>query len=257
MMRHDGTAISENVMNNVDAVIRKIHHSKKLWKEMKRYSRDSDGDGVSFLMGINSRTGVPYACMARPLIAELYFAYREHFMKTNNMQLKGNKYTNIKITINTQDQELGRVMTNIGDAMIWSGGSHVGGEHEQTGPAPRIVNVWGRPWEFNRKYEHRLLNFEGTRWTVMYFSAARARATQPYALWMMDSVATGGLIPTVDHQEEEVINNTAETEMSVSKQDVKWPPWKDAPRDARGLPLPLQPEDLGPEDKWKVIPVTN
>ena len=55
----------------------------------------------------------------------------------------------------------------------------------------------------------------------MYFSAARARATQPYALWMMDSVATGGLIPTVDHQEEEVINNTAEAEMSVSKQDVK------------------------------------
>ena len=141
MMRNDGTAISENVMNNVDAVIRKIRHSKKLWRELKRYSRDSDGDGVSFLMGINSRTGVPYACMARPLIAELYFTYREHFMKANNSQLKGNKYTNIKITINTQEQELGKVMTNIGDAMIWSGGSHVGGEHEQTGPAPRIVNI--------------------------------------------------------------------------------------------------------------------
>ena len=35
MMRHDGTAISENVMNNVDAVIRKIRYNKKLWKELK------------------------------------------------------------------------------------------------------------------------------------------------------------------------------------------------------------------------------
>ena len=93
---------------------------------------------------------------------------------------------------------------------------------------------------------------------IEYFSWSKVRATQPYAAWMMDSVAAGGLMPSTDSNQKDrgAINNIEGT-MDVCHQDKKYPPWKGQEVDERGLPLPMQPKDQGFEGKWHVNKATD
>ena len=92
---------------------------------------------------------------------------------------------------------------------------------------------------------------------IEYFSWSKVRATQPYAAWMMDSVAAGGLMPSTDsNQKDQGAINNIEGTMDICHQDKKYPPWKGQEVDERGLPLPMQPKDQGFEGKWHVSKVT-
>ena len=92
---------------------------------------------------------------------------------------------------------------------------------------------------------------------IEYFSCSKVRATQPYAAWMMDSVAAGGLMPSVDRdQEDQGVIDNVEVTMDICHQD-KYPPWEGQEVDERGLPLPMQPKDQGFEGKWHVNKATD
>ena len=90
-------------MGAVSAITEEIKKNRKLWGELRKYSRERDGTGVSFLIGINPRSGVPFECMSRPLIGKLWLAIREHFLRCNIEKLKGDKFTNIRVSIESED----------------------------------------------------------------------------------------------------------------------------------------------------------
>ena len=74
---------------------------------------------------------------------------------------------------------------------------------------------------------------------------------------MMDSVALGTLVERPDPLDLPQVHRTGEeTEMPIKHSDHKYPPWKDREVDEHGMPLPMQPKDLGHDGKWKVAPAT-
>ena len=73
----------------------------------------------------------------------------------------------------------------------------------------------------------------------------------------LDSVASSALWSLDEKPQAGVSMNTAAVDTTKSNSDTVYPPWRDAPRDSRGLPCPMQPKDLGPDEKWRVIPATD
>jgi len=166
--------------------------------------------------------------MSRPLIGKLWLAIRENFLRCNIEKLKGDKFTNTRVSIESEDADNRVSPRDVGGAMIFVGGTHMGGLLHTNGPTERTVDVWGKPSQIDRKYPHGWGKCRGSRWMIEYISWSKVRATQPYAAWMMDSVAAGGLMPSVgrDQEDQGVINNVEGT-MDICHQDKKYPPWKE------------------------------
>ena len=101
--RNDGKEVDAVTMGAISAITAEIKKNKKLWGELRKYSRERDGIGVSFLMGINPRSGVPFECMSRLLVGKLWLAIREHFLRCNIEKLKGDKFTNVRVSIESED----------------------------------------------------------------------------------------------------------------------------------------------------------
>jgi hypothetical protein len=89
----------------------KIMNNRKLMAKLGGMSLPEDGgaandgapEGVSFLMGISHMTGVPFSIMHDPTIADLWMVLRDMFLTINQGRVKGNKLTNIKISIASRD----------------------------------------------------------------------------------------------------------------------------------------------------------
>ena len=60
-----------------DLLIRKVGNNGHLRKRYQAISREKDKPGISFLMGINPRTGVPYSAINRPEVAMLWMHMHE------------------------------------------------------------------------------------------------------------------------------------------------------------------------------------
>jgi len=102
-------------MGKVDSIMQRIRGDESLMQQLKGYSRPEDGPGVSFLVGVNPRTGVPYALMTQPLIAELWLAIRERFEELNKGRLGQSKLTNIKVEIDVPGREGRQLRGDFGD----------------------------------------------------------------------------------------------------------------------------------------------
>ena len=95
---------------------------KRTLNEVYSADRAKNPDGVSFLMGINPRTGVPYACMQEPAIAKLWMMLRDNFIDINQSRAKGSRLTNIKVAINSQNTERCTYGSDLGESQVIVGG---------------------------------------------------------------------------------------------------------------------------------------
>mmetsp|Transcript_2920 Transcript_2920/g.8561 ORF Transcript_2920/g.8561 Transcript_2920/m.8561 type:complete len:465 (+) Transcript_2920:3-1397(+) len=189
--------LSNALMRRLNRIIlRDIYQNRGLMKYLSKMTLDSDKPGVSFLMGICPRTGVPYACMQRPEIAKLWLEVRELFVKANLSRNRDSRLTSLKVCINSRDLETREYRHDLGDALRFSGGTHVGGDTVIEGEEP--ISTWGRIREINRRVPHKTLEYTGDAWTVTMFSDYRCRSTQPFAKMMLDSVANGTLVERED-----------------------------------------------------------
>ena len=150
--------------------------------------------GISFIMGISPNTGIPYACMNIPEIAKLWWFLREQFMLHDRSKIKGNKLTNIRVTINSADCKETRRTRDLGSAIHISGGTHVGGEWQKKEPEEREMQTWGKWTAVDRRDLHSVSEKFGQSWGLTFFSDFKCRYTQPYAVPMMDTVASGVLL---------------------------------------------------------------
>ena len=71
-------------------LFRDIFSKKRLRQKLARMSLDEDEPGVSFLMGIDKRTGVPYTGINEPAIAQLWMHLREEFQRLDSGRPRGN-----------------------------------------------------------------------------------------------------------------------------------------------------------------------
>jgi len=46
-----------------------------------------------------------------------------------------------------------------------------------------------------------------------------------------------------------IVNSSVDSEMEIKHSDHKYPPWQSRDVDEHGMPLPLQPKDLGHDGK--------
>ncbi|EGB03116.1 hypothetical protein AURANDRAFT_68290 [Aureococcus anophagefferens] len=210
-----GKSMPMKWMRRVDQLlIQNIFSNKRLYQRLKRISFPEDGAGISFVMGINCNTGVPYSCMNELAIGKLWMFLRDSFMEADQ----------------------GRAI----------GGIHVGGHISTKEPDQEHV-TWGILTSLDRRDGCGIGQWTGCQmWSLTYYSDYRNRQSQRFAMFMMDSVANGAIIGMNEKQEQsEVFRTNEDSEMGVDHTDHKYPPWKDAKRDERGLPEPLQPKDLG------------
>ena len=96
--------------------------------------------------------------MARLLIGKLWLAIREHFLRCNIEKRKGDKFTNVRKSIESEDTDNREFLRDVGRATIFVGGTHVGGLLHTDGLTERMVDVWGKPNQIDRKYPHRWEN---------------------------------------------------------------------------------------------------
>jgi len=246
--------VGDGFMNKIDELVAKIRGDEYLWEELQRVSLMGDKPGVTFMMGVSPRTGVPYGIMSRKLIAELWLAMREHFQRHNLRRLHGSKLTNIRVNLGAQDSKPRTLASDFGEAVVISGGIHVGGQVEREGRDK--LSTWGRFVALDRSRPFQTEPWTGEYWSLTMFSWVKARSTQAYAMWMMDSVTLGNLIERQDQPDLPVVNSSVDSEMEIKHSDHKYPPWQSRDVDEHGMPLPLQPKDLGPDGKWKVKPAT-
>ncbi|EGB04300.1 hypothetical protein AURANDRAFT_67346 [Aureococcus anophagefferens] len=243
----------------------KIMNNRKLMAKLGGMSLPEDGgaandgapEGVSFLMGISHMTGVPFSIMHDPTIADLWMALRDMFLTINQGRVKGNKLTNIKISIASRDGKTRSSAKDLGTAVMTSGGPNVD-SHVLVSEPERRVDTWGRLCEINRRtgITHEL--GAGVRWTITFYSDFRNRFSQNTAVQLMDSVTDGTLWGANQHpQKDTEAEGAAANSTETTAEAEVWPPWKNADRDERGLPLPDQPRDLGVDDKWRVKPATD
>ncbi|EGB04303.1 hypothetical protein AURANDRAFT_67350, partial [Aureococcus anophagefferens] len=86
----------------------------------------------------------------------------------------------------------------------------------------------------------------------------QAKFSQNTAVQLMDSVTDGTLWSADQHpQKDTEAEGAAANSTETTAEAEVWPPWKNADRDERGLPLPDQPKDLGVDDQWRVKPATD
>lgn len=234
-------------MKRVDQLlIQNIFSNKRLYQRLKRISFPEDGAGISFVMGINCNTGVPYSCMNEPAIGKLWMFLRDSFMEADQGRAIGSKLTNVRVTIASADHRIRKHTHDLGEAICITGGIHVGGHIHTKEPDQEHI-TWGNPTSLDRRDGCGIGQWTGCQmWSLTYYSDYRNRQSQKFAIFMMDSVANGAIIGMNEKQEQsEVFRTEEDNEMSVDHTDHKYPPWKDVKRDERGLPEPLQPKDLG------------
>ncbi|EGB02240.1 hypothetical protein AURANDRAFT_69065, partial [Aureococcus anophagefferens] len=243
----------------------KIMNNRKLMAKLGGMSLPEDGgaandgapEGVSFLMGISHMTGVPFSIMHDPTIADLWMVLRDMFLTINQGRVKGNKLTNIKISIASRDGKTRSSAKDLGTAVMTSGGPNVD-SHVLVSEPERRIDTWGRLCEINRRtgITHEL--GAGVRWTITFYSDFRNRFSQNTAVQLMDSVTDGTLWSADQHpQKDTEAEGAAANSTETTAEAEVWPPWKNADRDERGLPLPDQPKDLGVDDQWRVKPATD
>jgi len=158
--------VGAEFMNKMDVLFERIRKDARLWAELKKVSLPDDGTDVSFMIGFSARTGVPYTLMSGPLIAELWLAVRDKFLVWNKNRVSGTKLTNIKITIDVQDTKLRKITGDLGDAVVISGGTHVGGELEWGGQSK---TTWGQFKPLDRSRPHKWTPWTGEQWTMTMF----------------------------------------------------------------------------------------
>jgi len=240
-------------MARLDQILLKdVYRNRGLMNRLQQMSFEEDGPGVSFLIGVSPNTGVPYALMTHKEIATIWMEIRELYMELDSTRLKGNKFTGIKISLNSKDTTARSYRRDLGDAATISGGVHVGGDLDLTEQGGTPVDTWGKVVFFSRRNKHATTSYEGNRWSITFFSDYKSRNAQSFARVMMDSIAQGTLIDRPDFEDKGDVYRVQDEELEIKHTDKKYPPWIDQPKDPRGLPLPKQPADLGPDNKWKV-----
>ena len=137
------------------------------------------------------------------------------------------------------------------------GGIEVGAKLCMKQPCNRVIDIYGRWFEHDRSDAYSISNYEGSVWTVTYFSWRKVQKTQPYAVYMIDSVVNGSLFDVAGPGEPpECARTSVKHEMDICHSDKKYPPWLDQPCDEHGMPEPMQPPNRGPDNKWDVVPPT-
>ena len=130
---------------------------------LQKMSFGDDAPGVSFLMGISPRSGVPYSALERKEIAALWLEIRDLFMKIDAGRNKGSRLTGIKVSIGSQDHNRKLFRRDLGDAVCFSGGTHVGGNVEVCSEAEAdgdVLDTWGRLRTFSRRSPHRTTEYD-------------------------------------------------------------------------------------------------
>jgi transposase InsO family protein len=261
--RESCKAVGDEWMAQLDKLLlHDVAEDKALWKRLGRMSLPADCGpggkdnprGVSFLMGIDHRTGVPFQCMQDPTIANLWMTLRETFLEISHDRVKGCKLTNIKIAINSADTRVNSHSADLGLATVITGGPC---SHGDVVTALESVDAWGQLCKVNRKAGIQHQVGAGLHWSVTFYSDFRCRQTQPYAVQLLDSVTSGTLWSLAEEPKAGAVANATGADSEESKTEITYPPWRDAERDSRGLPLPMQPDDLGPDGKWRVKPATD
>ena len=110
--------------------------------------KDNPG-GVSFLMGIDHRTGVPFQCMQDPTIANLWMTLREAFLEISHDRVKGCKLTNIKIAINSADTRVNSHSADLGLATVWLKGSLAIPDHISVSLPPSLRSLLLDLWRLH------------------------------------------------------------------------------------------------------------
>ena len=217
-----------DTMNNL--LIGKIWNNGRLRRRYQAISREKDKPGISFLMGINPKTGVPYSAINRPEIAVLWMHMRELFQQLDARRPKNSRLTNIRVTINSSDHSKHQQFRDQGLATMISGGLHAAGGLTVLTPQERHLDPWSRPCHFDRKNEHMQKPYHGIAWSLTFYSDYRCRGAQPYVLWMMDSMANGAVIQSdLCPDDDRVCINKVESSMPSEHSDRVLGPSRQAP----------------------------
>ena len=98
-------------------------------------------------MGISQITGVPFECMQEPSIARLWLVLRDLFLDLNQKRVKGNKLTNIKVSIDSLDEKERFCTGDLGEATIQKSGGPCVNSYVKAAFPDRQMDTWGMEQE--------------------------------------------------------------------------------------------------------------